>query len=304
MKNTTFVLITWLGFSICGHCCNPLRFVGSRSKEQALPQSHKIICSHQWSKRESFPLDRHWIYKTVCNKFREHILRVFFQLTVLDMPVISAYLPGEFHVFSVFFSADLIPMESQYGDLSSEERVEVADFHTRALASVEMSWNVPWIDLSGNLEIPPPFFFLKCPCILHFKSDMFIWNFRINWIFQWIWSIPPIGVSLQDDINSLVSKIGDPPQFPAFRSQQWIKSDFVRESQRSLWDFNIHLDDPTCEVREYFDEVNTLKRIVGEYLVNMFALFVEVNKVNSSVTKEDLLFSVEAGVPYIHLQIS
>ena len=55
------------------------------------------------------------------------------------MPVISAYLPGEFHVFSVFFSADLIPMESQYGDLSSEERVEVADFHTRALASVEMS---------------------------------------------------------------------------------------------------------------------------------------------------------------------
>ena len=64
------------------------------------------------------------------------------------------------------------------------------------------------------------------------------------------------------------------------------------------------MDDPTCEVREYFDEVNTLKRIVGEYLVNMFALFVEVNKVNSSVTKEDLLFSVEAGVPYIHLQIS
>lgn len=64
------------------------------------------------------------------------------------------------------------------------------------------------------------------------------------------------------------------------------------------------MDDPTCEVREYFDEVNTLKRIVGEYLVNMFALFVEVNKVNSSVTKEDLPFSVEAGVPYIHLQIS
>lgn len=64
------------------------------------------------------------------------------------------------------------------------------------------------------------------------------------------------------------------------------------------------MDDPTCEVREYFDEVNILKRIVGEYLVNMFVLFVEVNKVNSSVTKEDLLFSVEAGVPYIHLQIS
>lgn len=41
--------------------------------------------------------------------------------------------------------------------------------------------------------------------------------------------------------------------------------------------------------------MNILKRIVGEYLVNMFVLFVEVNKVNSSVTKEDLLFLVEAG---------
>lgn len=64
------------------------------------------------------------------------------------------------------------------------------------------------------------------------------------------------------------------------------------------------MDDPTCEVREYFDEVNILKKIVGEYLVNMFVLFAEVYKVNSSVTKEDLLFLVEAGVPYIHLQIS
>ena len=43
------------------------------------------------------------------------------------------------------------------------------------------------------------------------------------------------------------------------------------------------------------DEVNILNRIVGEYLVNMFVLFVEVNKVNSSVTKEDFLFLVEAG---------
>ena len=122
-------------------------------------------------------------------------------------------------------------MESQYGDLSSEERVEVADFHTRALASVEMLWNLSWIDLSGNLEIH--FFYINIHAF--FISNLTCSsNFRINWIFEWIWSIPPIGVSLQDDINSLVSKIGDLPQFPAFRSQQWIKSDFVRESQMAV----------------------------------------------------------------------
>ena len=46
MKNTTFVLHD-SGSPFVDIALNPLRSVGSRSKEQALPQLHNIICSHQ-----------------------------------------------------------------------------------------------------------------------------------------------------------------------------------------------------------------------------------------------------------------
>lgn len=227
------VCVTWLGFSICGHFCNPLRSVGSRSKEQALPQSHNIICSHQWSKRESFPLDRHWIYKSVCNKFREHILRVFFQLTVLDMPVIFAYLPGEFTSFLFYFCRfdphGIAVWRSQFGRASGGGRLSHKGiFIGGNVMKCFLNWSF-W--KFGNSPL-----FLK----MSMHSSFQIWlglvhmkfsnqlNFSMNLVHS------PIGVSLKDDINSLVSKIGDPPQFPAFRSQQWIKSDFVRESQMAV----------------------------------------------------------------------
>ena len=118
-------------------------------------------------------------------------------------------------------------MESQYGDLSSEERVEVADFHTRALASVEMLWNVSWIDLSGNLEIH--FFYINIHAFFISNQTCSYEIFESIEFFHEFGPFPNWCV-----IKRCHQLLGDPPQFPAFRSQQWIKSDFVRESQMAV----------------------------------------------------------------------
>lgn len=146
------------------------------------------------------------------------------------MPVISAYLPGEFPIFSVFFLQIWSPWNRSMA-------ISVRKSEWRWQTFTQGHWH-RWKCYEMFLELIfleiwkfPLFFNVHAFFISNLTCSS---NFRINWIFFMDLVHSPIGVSLQDDINSLLSKIGDPPQFPAFRSQQWIKSDFVRESQMAV----------------------------------------------------------------------